>query len=544
MFLPPEPPAGAGLVVGADGGELDDDDDDDDDDELAKRTIPVVDAPDLAALLAAPGPAAGDDDLDVEVADLMGGDAVILGRLDDGETESFLSDRTGAFFVAIDVEDQPPPAPVYLSAELARVLQPAAVPRRADDAMARRDFLKPVEGLVFDLVDGQRSVSDLQAASCMAENDLRVVLAMLIEKAMVEVTAPATTQEAMAVALEEPTSEIDDLPPLASAADALGPTVPLPRLTTPPPTQEHFDDLVMVPLPMPSPPEPPPRAPAPPVESAPPPPEPSPWAASPREAVDPSAFQVPTSDEVALARPAMRVEPLRQRQRNTPMPPSGPKRPLSTTPSPDRDPQLAYTPKAGLTLARRAGVPTAASVASSAPPSKEAAARAQQFYELCMKDLHEGRAGRAWGYAKMAADADPSNEKYRQLVADWSKMVGGPTSSTSNAAANPGSVKELFEACQLAEQAGDYESAVAHARKLCELAPTSAAAFNRLSVLLATRMKDFKAAYAAATTAVELDGKNMTYQSNMMKILARLEVDEPKPTSGGRGGLVGKLFGK
>ncbi len=138
MFLAPEEPAGEpSLAVGADGGALDDDDDDDDD--LAKRTIPVVDAPDLAALIgAAPSPGVDGADLDVEVTRILGGDAVILGKLDDGEGESFLSDRTGAFFVAIEVEEAPPPAPVYLSAELTRLLQPGAVPRRAHDAGARR----------------------------------------------------------------------------------------------------------------------------------------------------------------------------------------------------------------------------------------------------------------------------------------------------------------------------------------------------------------------------------------------------------------------
>lgn len=534
MFLPAEPADGAPpLAVGADDGDLDDDDD------LAKRTIPVVDAPDLAALVGT-GPPAGQDgaELDIDMADILGGDAVILGRLDDGEGESFLSDRTGAFFVAVDVEDAPPPpAPVYLSAELTRRLQPHAVPRRAADAQGRRDYLQPVAGLVFDLVDGRRTVDELRVVSCMGENDLRVVLALLIEKAMIEVTSPTATIETAAVDLDEHTSEIENLPPFAARADLVEELPP--RIATPPPTKELFDDLLMVPLPTAAPPEPPPLAAS--AQHSVEPPAPSPWASSPPRELDPSGFRVPNSDEIALARPAMHVAPLRPRQRNTPMPPTSPKREHAPSSSPAEEPQLAYKPKAGLTVARGVGPP---SPTSAAPPSKEVQARAAQFYEMCMKDLHEGRAGRAWGYAKMAADADPSNEKYRQLVADWSKMVGGGPTPGAPAAGGAATIKELFEASQLAEQAGDFETAVAHVRRLCELAPTSAAAFNRLSVLLATRLKDFKAAYAAATTAVELDSKNMTYQSNMMKIIARLEGEGAKGDGAARSGLVGKLFGK
>ncbi|OGQ20770.1 MAG: hypothetical protein A2138_07700 [Deltaproteobacteria bacterium RBG_16_71_12] len=521
-------------VTGADGSALDDDEDD----PYGARTLPVVDAPDVAALLAGapPAPHAGEA-IDVDVADLMGGDAVILGNLDQGEAESFLSDRTGSFLVASEVAEQAPPAPVYLSAEIASLLRPSAVPRHADDAAARRDFLRPVEGLVFDFVNGRRTLADLRAETGMAENDLRVVLALLLEKAMIEVARPHAAadpverDDAAAAGFDDHTRELAELPPLAdqdgSQPSAAAPPPAAPPSAPPPPAAAAYDELAMVPLPDPA-------------------AEASPWAVrqpAPSTAPSSGVFELPRSDEVIPARAAMRVDPLRPRQRNTPMPPAQRSRTRDTPPVPEREPQRMYQDKAGLKVARSTAAAPPPGASPATAPSKEAKSRAAHFYELAMKDLHEGRAGRAWGYAKMAADADPSDEKYRRMVADWGNMVGGAASSTSGASGQVGA-KELFEASQQAEQAGDYEGAVAHARKLCEVAPTSAAAFNRLSVLLATRAKDFKGAYAAATTAVELDGNNMTYQSNMMKILTKLEDGDGKPAAGGRGGLVGKLFGK
>lgn len=521
------------LLVGAsDGSELDDDDDD-------PRTLPVLDAPDVAALLAGDAPAPhAVETLDVDLSDLMGGDAVILGALGEGEAESLLSDRTGSFLVAIEPLEQAPPAPVYLSGDVARLLTPTAVPRRADDALARRGFLRPVEGLVFDFVDGQRTLHDLRAETGISENDMRVVLALLIEKAMVEVAEPpapavdidsdAERGVAEAAVFDEQTSELPELVPhadhLAPSRDQAPFTAAPPRVATPPPTQEVFDELAMEPLP----------------ELA---AEQSPWA--PRVQAAPAApqadgFQLPRSDAVVPARPAMNVAPVRPRPRNTPMPPSSARRAQPAAPVPDDEPKQMYKAKAGLTVARSIASPATAKAAAAPAASQDAKARAAQFYEMAMKDLNEGRAGRAWGYAKMAADADPSDEKYRLLLADWGKMVGG----TKAAPASGVGAKELFEACQQAEQDGDYEAAVAHVRKVCEMAPTSAAAFNRLSVLLATRLKDFKGAYAAATTAVGLDSNNMTYQSNMMKILTKLEENDDQPAAGGRRGLVGKLLGK
>jgi len=548
----------------------------DEQDEEDYATSPLVAAPDLAAMLHGAGPATADlPAIDIDVDGLLGGDAVILGQLADDDAESFLSDRTGSFLVAGASSPSAEAAPVYLSGDLARRLQPAAIPRPTVDGPARRGWLGTFEVPVFDLIDGARTIADLRVACGLSENDLRVALAMLVEKAMIEVplpeeTRPSPPEQAQAALpddgtspwpsagdFEDHTRELDNLPPLSDAGaapDFEEAVVPPPGSEAPlPSAPQVYDELVMVPLPVPAPMPPPP---APPEQALP------AWAPStpPSPALaEADSFQVPRSDEVELARPAMRVEPLRSR--NTPMPPSS-RRATASAGAPNAagasdEPRLAYKPKAGLTLARASSssaasspaapssaAPSSAAVAKPSAASQEARLRAAQFYEMCMKDLREGRAGRAWGYAKMAADADPSDEKYRQLLAEWGKMVGGASPKALGFSAAPESPKELLEASLAAEQAGDYDSAVAHARKLCEVASTSGAAFNRLSVLLATRVKDYKAAYNAATTAVELDGANMTFQSNMMKILAKLESGDDKPRDAGRGGLMGKLLGK
>jgi hypothetical protein len=158
---------------------------------------------------------------------------------------------------------------------------------------------------------------------------------------------------------------------------------------------------------------------------------------------------------------------------------------------------------------------------------------------MCMKDLAAGRVGRAWGYAKMAHDADPEDEKLKSLLADWNKIVaqqagGGPRPMTPS---------ELLSASQKAEQEGDIETAVGHMKKLCEMAKGSAAAWNRLGVLLATRQRLYREGYDAVMRAVELEPGNLTYQSNMMKILAKVDDAERDSADAKKGGgLLGRML--
>ena len=96
---------------------------------------------------------------------------------------------------------------------------------------------------------------------------------------------------------------------------------------------------------------------------------------------------------------------------------------------------------------------------------------------------------------------------------------------------------------QEAEDAGDVEKAVKLLMRICGIAPKSAAVHNKIAVLLATKLRRFKPAYDAAIKAVELEPGNMAYQSNMMKILTKLDdADRPATTKGGGSGLFGRLL--
>jgi Flp pilus assembly protein TadD len=84
-------------------------------------------------------------------------------------------------------------------------------------------------------------------------------------------------------------------------------------------------------------------------------------------------------------------------------------------------------------------------------------------------------------------------------------------------------VQELLNASQQAEQHGDIDKAVSLMNQLCALVPKSGSAHNRTAVLLATKKKRFREAYDHAVLAVELEPGNLTFQSNMLKILAKVE---------------------
>lgn len=236
----------------------------------------------------------------------------------------------------------------------------------------------------------------------------------------------------------------------------------------------------------------------------------------------PSTRRPPASGVVAA--PALPAPPV-----------TAPPQPAATdAPRPSMAP-AAVRPKMSLGAMPQTG--SGAVRAQSVKPADDAKQRAAQHYDLCQKDLAAGRVGRAWGYAKLAAEADPSNAAYVQLFADWHKLHGG---AHGDKATTP---QELMLAAQDAESKGDMERAVEILQRLCKDAPKSAAAYNKLAVLLATRLRRFKPAYDAAIRAVELEPGNMAYQSNMMKILAKVDdVDGSNAAKGRGGGLLGRLL--
>lgn len=123
-----------------------------------------------------PGPSDGDavilGDLGAAVWDLMGED-----------TGSYLTKNTG------EVQRVLAPAPLYLGGDITEVLQPTAVLARTRNADARLDVLTPFERHVLDFIDGERPVARIRKLAEVSSGDVRIALAMLFEKRIVEITA-------------------------------------------------------------------------------------------------------------------------------------------------------------------------------------------------------------------------------------------------------------------------------------------------------------------------------------------------------------------
>jgi hypothetical protein len=451
-----------------------------------------------------------DDDLPEESENELGGDALILGSLDDNvEPISYTSDRTGV--------KQKAPAQVYLTGEISRLLLPGRVLRHTSDADDRREVLSEFELAIFDLIDGVRTLAEVQEVADINDNELCVTCALLYEKRLIEAgdagSAPAKKPPARPVTadIDDHTNELHDLPPLARPGEIEAPSPfdaeAVEREREPETKRE--------------------------VKAKKPPPIPS---------DDNETFRVPRSgaEKSKAATPPARApepQPLAQRKRPETVAPVAPAASVKPALRPAmKSAPLPQKPKPALAVPVAASQPSVAAPRPAAPVTEQLKRRASGYYDACMKELRTGRPGRAWGYAKMAADADPGEEKYQELLRDWSKIA-----SIHND--RPASPSELMAAAQEADNKGDTPKAVELLQKLIEMSPSSAAAYNYMAVLLATKMKQFRPAYDAAIKAVEIEPGNMSYQSNMMKILARVDADE-RNTRGddGKSGLLGRLL--
>lgn len=448
----------------------------------------------------------------------QGADAVILGRIGDDEVQSLHSAYSGNLVQSeTGPVDEPSASQVFIGADLHAFFEPNAVLRHTPDAGVRRTVLSPMEAAVFELVDGTKTVAMLHAETGLDDADLRIALALLGEKQMIErVRIDAIVENP--VSIDDATRELDDLPPLATAApastsdlpppfempedSATGPTAPLP---TPTPEVAVLSVGAFI---GPSVPEP----------------------------ILPEKSTAAVMDAPSL-RPAMAVSPLTAR----PRPKVEPVR-LSALHEarPDGPAEPEWKARGGLQIhsAQQATSTKAAALATEVK-------RAAEYYEQCLRDIREGKIARAWSYAKMAADANPREEKYLALLQDWSQVTssaGKERSSTPDVAEG----QRLLALSQTAEQEQKYTEAIELMRRACELFPNSASALNRLGVLLATRAKDFKGAYSVVIKAVELEPDNAVYRNNLMKMLAKVEesgevAPSPKSPPGGGGGFFQRL---
>ena len=113
------------------------------------------------------------------------------------------------------------------------------------------------------------------------------------------------------------------------------------------------------------------------------------------------------------------------------------------------------------------------------------AARAREFFALAQADLARGKRARALRYAKLAADADPSVNAYRDLVADCTQpQIPSPESA-------------LFAHVEEAERRGDFTGALALLDEALHGSSRAPSVHNRRGLILATRLKRYADARAA-----------------------------------------------
>lgn len=159
--------------------------------------------------------------------------------------------------------------------------------------------------------------------------------------------------------------------------------------------------------------------------------------------------------------------------------------------------------------------------------------KARLIFEQAQKDMHEGRPSSALMNAKLACIYDPTEAEFKIALDAWQNQ------SMSNVA-RP---KELllFEEAKDAELDGEYEHAVSLLRQALDINPRAAPIYNRLGVILATRLKQYAPASQALLQACELDPGNLAYKNNLGKILVmeEKEVDSKRKKKG----LADRLLG-
>lgn len=162
--------------------------------------------------------------------------------------------------------------------------------------------------------------------------------------------------------------------------------------------------------------------------------------------------------------------------------------------------------------------------------------KARQIFQQALKDIQAGNVASARMNAKLAAIYDPAEQRYKDALTQWT--TDGADAKGERKAVKPKEV-ELFEQAQKAEQGGDHAEAVRLLKAAIDVRPESAQLWNRLGVVLATRLKLFDEAVGAVQHALELDPQNASFMNNLGKILAWQE--DAGPTKEKRG-ILGGLF--
>ncbi len=409
-----------------------------------------------------------------------------------GSTPDFLSAPT------IDGTRDIIPVQVYVGADIARVIEKDAILEKVGDTTGL--LLSSFEEYVLGQIDGVRPVARIQKRMGLTDGDLRIALALLVDKKLVQRKGRATAvgAEIAPLAFADPGDDATTVPRGAKTST----TTELPQVPRPP--ARHTAS----PMP-PMPPMPPIAATLEPLSELsfrPTPPLPEP---------EPLSLELPVLAPPMVAAP-MVAAPMTAvpRTSSSSSLPSASK-PPPAKPLPSMPTDYASAPRTGL-------------VVDDAGRSRAAALHGQ-----CLRDLKNGAVARAYAVARMAHDAAPDVALYREIVEDWNNFVSHHKTADD---------ARLHAQAVNAEAVGDAARAVTLLKQAAQANPNNAAVWNRLGLLLATRMKDIDGALDAMTKAIELAPSDPTFKNNFGKIAAMADRRGAPATS--KGGLFHKLFGR
>lgn len=426
------------------------------------------------------------------------------------------------------------PVQVYIGADIAAVIAKDAVLEKVGDHSGV--LLTSFEEYVLAQIDGQRPVARIQKRMGLSEGDLRIALALLVDKKLVQrsgraeaaVGAGPTLPRSVAPVAARAVVEADDDDSYVTAANpaARPQTTELPSIPRPAP--RHVAS---------------PESPTEKVPGAKPPTVPTARVRVAKERIEepanvpaavlplPGASLATTPASVAAAAAPHPAPPPASPPASPPGSP-GARLPTPLAPLPGIGQQMAPSPKTSTQLppmpmnmdyasAVRSGL-----IVDDAGRSKAAALHAQ-----CLRDLKNGAVARAYAVACMAHEAAPDVLAYKEVVDDWNNFVSVHRTPED---------ARLHAQAVSAETAGDAVRAVALLRQAVKANPGNAAVWNRLGLLLATRLKDVDGALNAMTRAIELAPSDPTFMNNFGKIAAMAE--RRGTDTSAKGGLFQKLF--
>jgi hypothetical protein len=399
---------------------------------------------------------------------------------------------------------------VFLGGDVARLLGSSIVLRRRSSTVDTAG-LSPFEKFVLQHVDGTRTVADVQAAMRVSEGDLRIVLALLLDKRLVEGSSLTPAAAAPTEAFFAPTparampAAAEPIVVEPSVEELLAPRSPMPtpfdnnNNNTPPPSSSPAFGS-------PPPPafgsapsafgSPAPAFGAPAFGSA-----PAGSASMWKSASSSSSSSSPTSPPPAFA-PAFGAKPMG-------LPGQGP--PLSSlSPPPSSSSSSSSSSSAGRPAAPASMSPGAAALRAGLLIAGDHG-KAASLHAQCIKELKNGTVERAHQLARQALNAAPDMTLYRDTLAEWPAFVA--------AHRTPDDVRFKAQAIT-AEEGGDFDKAVALLRQSVAANPQNASSWNRLAVLLATKKADIDGAMEAAQKALEVAPNDATYLSNFTKFAA------------------------